>query len=115
MYNAAYVTSPTLDIIPPQMLINNLSTKDNLDVDYEKHDNTYYIISFKNKRLWIPYRLLTIPIGLNGLFHLWTTTLCTSFYARASTFQCYECYAGDHLITDSDEYSDIEILNPSYQ
>ena len=51
MYNAEYVTSPTLDIIPPQMLINNLSTKDNLDVDYEKHDNTYYIISFKNKRL----------------------------------------------------------------
>ena len=47
MDNDVYVTSSPFNIIPPQNIIANLKTKDNLYVDYEKHDDTEYIISFK--------------------------------------------------------------------
>ena len=71
-----------------------MNIKENLDVDYEKYDDTEYMIRFKNKNLRLPYRLITIPIGGNGLFYLQTMPGYTSFCARASTFQCYECYYG---------------------
>ena len=44
--NAVYVPLSPFNIIPPQILIADLKAKDNLDVDYAKHDDTEYIISF---------------------------------------------------------------------
>ena len=77
--NNMYVLSSPFNIVPPQMLISNLYTKDSLDVDYAKHDYTEYIISFKNNHSQLPNRLLTIPIGVNGLFHLHITPIFTYF------------------------------------
>ena len=40
MDNYVYVPSYSFKIIPTQILITNLNTKGNLDVDYSKHDDT---------------------------------------------------------------------------
>ena len=49
--NDVYVPSSLFNIIPPQILIANFNTKYNLYMDYEKNDDTEYIISFENKHL----------------------------------------------------------------
>ena len=85
IYNAVYVPSSPFNIIPPQMIISNLNNKDNVDVEYSKHDDTDYIISFKNKHPRLPYRFLAIPIGGNGLCHLRTKPGFASFCKRFST------------------------------
>ena len=46
MYRSVYVPSSPFNIIPPKIIIADLNTKDKLDVDYAKHDDTEYIISF---------------------------------------------------------------------
>ena len=107
MDNSMYVPSSPFSIILHQMIITDLNTKDNLDVDYPKHDDTEYIISFKKKHSRMPYCSRTTPIKGNGIFHLRTTPGYISLFAIDSTFQCYECYSGVHLIPDADEDSDI--------
>ena len=89
MENPVYVPSSRSNIIPPQTIIYNLKTKDDLDVGYSKHNDTKYIISFKKKHFQLPYCSLTILIGSNGIFHLRIGPGYTSFCERASNFQCY--------------------------
>ena len=45
MGNTVYVPSSPINIIPTQILITNRNTKNNLDADYVKRDDTEYIIS----------------------------------------------------------------------
>ena len=103
--NAVYVPSSPYNIVPPQLLIANLKDEDDLDVDYAKHDEQNYIISFKKKGLEDEYNTMTIPISNNGLFQFWTKPGYHSFFADASTYQCYECYNSATVIEDysSDE------------
>ena len=112
IYRSVYVPSSPFNIIPPKIIIADLNTKDKLDVDYAKHDDTEYIIIFKNNYLRLPYRSLTIPIEGNCKINLWNTPVYNSLCAIAINFKCYECYSVSHLIADSDEYSDIYIGNP---
>ena len=72
-----YVPSSPFDMLPPQILIDKLKTRENLDSDYAKNDGTEYIISFKKNQSRLTYRSLKIPIGGNDFFHLLTTTVLT--------------------------------------
>ena len=44
--NSVYLPSSPFNIILPQIIIANIKTKYNLDVEYAKHDDTEYIIIF---------------------------------------------------------------------
>ena len=115
IHNAVYVPSSTFNIIPPQMIIANMNIKDNLDVKYSKHDDTEYVISFKEKYWQLTYYSLTIPIGGNGILQLCTKPGYTSFLERANNLQYYECYTGARLILESDEDPDVDTGNPRDQ
>ena len=115
MDNAVYAPLSPYIIIFPQMIISYLNNKDNLHVEYAKHDDTEYIIILKKIYSQLPYRSLTIPIGGNGIFHPRIMPGYTSFCSISSTFKIYECYSASHLILDSDKDSYINIGNTRYQ
>ena len=100
---AVHVPSCPYNIIPPQLLIDEMKRR-NFDVHSSTHDERIYTFTYKPSTSKV-YRTLTIPISVNRLFILRSKEGFTNFMARASTYnKHFECFAGElHVIPDDDE------------
>ena len=66
--NAVYVPSSPYNLIPPQLLINQLK-RTKYDVAHAKHDDREYVFTYRpTSGKCEKSRTLTVPIGENNLF-----------------------------------------------
>ena len=102
---AVYVPSCPYNLIPPQILINQMKHQ-GFRVNYFKHNDKEYIFEYfppSTIGLLNP-RHLTVPVGENNLFTLRTNVGYKHFMSRAPKyFDDFKNFAGAaHLITDDD-------------
>jgi hypothetical protein len=109
--NAVYVPSSPYNLIPPQLLINQLK-RVHYDVEHAKHDDRKYIFTYrptsdKSKKP----RTLTVPIGANNLFTFRSNDGYSAFLGQSQQYGTDWCtFPGAHVIPDSDD--DASHVNP---
>ena len=93
---AVYVPSYPYNLIPPQILTNQMKRQD-FRVDYFKHNDTKYVFEYCPPSTIGPpsSRCLTLPVGENNLLTLRTNVGYKNFMSRAPKyFDDFKNFAG---------------------